>query len=285
MKILCLFVRYGTAHYPDAIPLLNQWYERHGLYDQRTLWIIDNARGPQQPPEQLGPRTFLHSGDNRAWEFSAWEHALNLVREHSDQFDALHFVTSAFNTLYTEYLQHFETAMLAYVLKRNICLGHIDSYPAPVQLESLSSQSWIRTCFFFLPWRLAISTSPWVAQENRERFFIEADSREFRSNAPLSVDYQKNITSWLEGQDMGGHTWHSPVKHGLEENTRFQQKTLAILNEHHLAITFRRAGIQLVDFCWLFSERSTLAMRPPEPIPELDQLKIRRKILGIPEPA
>ena len=278
-------MRYGTTHYSEAIPLLNQWYERHGLYEQRTLWIIDNARAPKEPPQQLGPRTFLHSGDNRAWEFSAWDLALNLIRKQTDEFDAVHFVTSAFNTLYTEYLKHFEPGMLAFILQRSLCLGHIDSYPAPVQLGSTVSQSWIRTCFFFLPWHLAVSVSAWVAQEDRTRFFTANDSREFRTGAPLSIEYQKHITAWLEGQEMGGHTWHSPVKHGLEENVRFQQKALAILNEHHLAITFRQTGIGLADFCWLFSHRASLASHPPEMIPELDQLKIRRKILGIPEPA
>ena len=262
---------------------LDEWYNRHGLLEKRTLWIIDNARALDQPVEQIAPRTFLRSGDNSAWEFSAWALAIRQAKAEEESFDLVHFVTSAFNTLYTEYLKHFHTDMLSYVVQRQICLGHIDSYLKPITLGAVSSQSWIRTCFFVLPWNESVSLSPWVGYPDRSEFFESEVSRKFRSDAPLSPDYQTNITSWLEGQERGGHTWHSPIRTGDKENIRFQLKTLAILNEHHLAVTLRSAGIPLTDFCWLHSlqgDRAWPAIQPPS---EQDQLKVRRKILGIPE--
>ena len=283
MNILCLFVRHGTEQYPEALAVLDQWYERHGLRDQRTLWIVDNARPDGQQPQTLTPRTSLHSGDNQAWEFSAWARALRSAVATGETYDVVHFVTSAFNTLYTEYLKHFQREMLDYLLTRNLCLGHIDSYPVPVQLGANPSQSWVRTCFFFLPWKTAVSLSPWAPFVDATRIFIAANSRQFRADAPLSSDYQSRITAWLEGEEIGGHTWHSPVSDAAHENRRFQAKTLAILNEHSLAITLRQAGIKLVDFCWLFSLMATPPARLPDPVSELEQLKIRRKILGIPE--
>lgn len=283
MKILCLFVRHGTEHYPQALTDLDQWYERHGLLDQRTLWIIDNARLDDQPPETLAPRTSLHSGDNQAWEFSAWARALHAAGTAGATYDVVHFVTSAFNTLYTEYLKHFRPETLDYLSARTLCLGHIDSYPVPVQLGANTSQSWVRTCFFFLPWKTAIFLSPWAPFVDAARIFVAANSRQFRADAPLSSDYQSRITAWLEGEEIGGHTWHSPVSDAAHENRRFQAKTLAILNEHSLAITLRQAGINLVDFCWLDSLKNIPPSLLPDPIPELDQLKVRRKILGIPE--
>lgn len=283
VKILCLFVRHGTQQYPEALSTLDQWYERHGLTDRRTLWIIDNALAGSRPPEHLTPRTVLRSGDNRGWEFSAWSLALRQAAESAETYDLVHFVTSAFNTLYTEYLQHFDPGMLTYALARNICLGHIDSYPAPVQLGAATSQSWVRTCFFFLPWIAARPLSPWVAYEDPTRFFVSPTSRQFRLDAPLSREYQASITAWLEGREIGGHTWHSPVRDSTQENARFQQKTLAILNEHQLAISLRSAGIALADFCWLYALRATPLAQIPDPLPEQAQLKIRRKILGIPE--
>lgn len=283
MKILCLFVRHGTERYPEALTLLDEWYARHGLLDQRTLWIIDNARDITLTPETVGPRVYLRSGDNHSWEFSAWSQAIRQLREEGATFDAVHFVTSAFNSLYTEYLRHFEPRMLEYTLAKKACLGHIDSYPKPIQLGNIVSQSWIRTCFFFLPWESVFSVFPWVAFPDGDQFFESRVSRQFRSDAPLSTDYQGHITAWLEGQEMGGHTWHSPMSHGLQENIRFQQKAIAILNEHHLAITLRASGIKLIDFCWLYSLRTTLLPLAVDPPAELEQLKIRRKILGIPE--
>jgi len=283
VKILCLFVRHGSEQYPDALPLLDQWYERHGLLGERTLWIIDNARPPGQLPQALGPRILLRSGDNQAWEFSAWSQAIRQAQTEGVRCDLVHFVTSAYNTLYTEYLQHFRPDMLAYVTAHNSCLGHIDSSPQPNRLGPTESQYWTRTCFFFLSWATAQRVNPWAAFGQPELFFAGADSRQFRPDAPLSADYRSHITSWLEGQEMGGHTWHSPVGDGAHENRRFQLKALAILNEHRLAITLRAAGIRLVDFCWLHAQRETPVARLPNPPPELAQLMVRRKILGIPE--
>src|SRR5690606_9405107 len=101
----------------------------------------------------------------------AWSVAMRQVCAENSAFDAIHFVTSAFNTLYTEYLNHFQPAMLSYVLSLGTCLGHIDSYPHPVRLRENLSQSWIRTCFFFLPTSIACSISPWVAFADPAHFF------------------------------------------------------------------------------------------------------------------
>ncbi len=280
MKILCLFVRHGTLAYPDALEVLDQWYEKHGLLDQRQLWILDNSLPPHLPPRSLASRTELRSGDNEAWEFSTWEQALADAKAMNSSYDIVHFVTSAFNTLYTGYLDHFFPQMLDYVTERNVCLGHVDGYDIPIRMGDLRSQSWTRTCFFFLPWAAATSVSPWAMYRITSLFFESPGSRRFRVDAPIDENYRSFIASWLEGDERGGHRWHTPV--GLEsaETERFQRKTLAILNEHQLAITFRQAGIRLVDFCWLHSFRTTPAAIISDPPEETLQMKIRRKLLG-----
>lgn len=281
MKILCLFVRHGTEKYPDALTVLNQWYERHNLLDQRTLWIIDNAQEIECPPKQLGPKVLLRPGNNEAWEFSAWQRAIREAGKELNNFDAVHFVTSAFNTLYTAYLGHFSIRSLKYATVHGICLGHIDSYEQPVTLGGDSSQSWIRTCFFFLPVSLASHVATWQPYCDPALFFSSPELSSFRRDAPLSSDYQQRIRIWLEGHEVGGHTWHSPIASGHEEVERFQKKTLAILNEHNFSITLRKWGIQLADFCWLWSQRDESAFGKMVVPAEMDQLAIRRRILGI----
>jgi hypothetical protein len=283
MKILCLFVRHGTGSYADALPILDAWYERHGLLAQRTLWIVDNALDPQSPPQALGPRTSLHAGDNSAWEFSAWARALQEVQRDSSRYDIVHFVTSAFNTLYTGYLEHFRPDMLFYTLSRHACLGHIDSYDRPIELGGATSASWIRTCFFFLPYEDAARIAPWAAFSDPRFFFKDAGTTEFRSDSPLSTDHQQRIRTWLEGNEVGGHTWHSPIAPRPGESERFQKKTLAIANEHHLSIVLRRQGIPLVDYCWLYTSGDAPGAHYPAPPAEAQQLRVRRQVLGIPE--
>lgn len=280
MKILCLFVRHGTEKYPEALTVLDQWYARHGMMEQRTLWIIDNALDSSRSPEASSTGGLLRPGDNRAWEFSAWDAALAQLRAGTARYDLIHFVTSAFNTLYTGYLDHFCRGMLDYTLARNVCLGHIDSHRQPMQLDGFLSDSWVRTCFFFLPQSAIRQGEPWAAYTDPGRFFASPQSREFRADAPLSPAFQTHIRSWLEGQEIGWHRWHSPVLAGEAENVRFQHKALAILNEHQLAITLRQAGIKLADYCWLFSLRHTPWPAVMDPPAEPEQLAIRRRILG-----
>ena len=264
VKILCLYVRHGTAAYPESLAVLDHWYQRHGLIDQRTLWIVDNALPPDMAPGVLENGAVLRPGDNRAWEFSAWARAVSEASAEGVEYDFVHFVTSAFNSIYTGYLDHFFTAMLDYVRERQV---------------------WIRTCFFFLPWSCIRNISPWAAYLDPALVFAGPNSRQYRADAPLDAVYQARIIAWLEGQESGGHNWHSPIGQGPLENARFQSKTLAILNEHSLAITLRRAGIQLVDYCWLHAFQASPVAIIPDPPAETIQEKIRRKILGFEDPS
>jgi len=280
-RILCLYVRHGAEQYQNALPVLDAWYESHGMLAQRTLWIIDNSLHADAVPQVLAPSIELRAGDNTAWEFSAWAKAMRELREESSRYDIVHFVTSAFNTLYTRYLEHFRPDMLAYALTQHACLGHIDSYDRPIELVGAKSESWIRTCFFFLPYEDATRIAPWAAFSEPHLFFKNVDTTEFREDAPFSTDYQRRIRTWLEGNEVGGHTWHSPIAPGEAE--RFRKKTLAIVNEHHLSIVLRRLNVPLVDYCWLHTSGDLPGAPYPEPPPELQQLKVRRRVLGIPE--
>ena len=285
MKILCLFVRHGITAYPEALTILDAWYQRHGLLSSRTLWIIDNALPTDTPVAQSTPDIFLRPGDNQSWEFSAWARALDEACDDLAQYNVIHFVTSAFHTLYTGYLEHFRPEMLEFLARRPSCLGHIDSYDHPVVLDGTPSSSWIRTCFFFLPARLARKVAPWARLTETDQVFDSPDSTQFREVAPLTMDHQQRIRIWLEGQNVGGYTWHSPVTQASGEVLRFQQKTLAILNEHYLSVTLRQHGVQLIDFCWLYTAWSEVRTSIPLLPTETEQLKVRRRVLGIPEPA
>jgi hypothetical protein len=225
----------------------------------------------------------LLTGDNRAWEFSAWERTIHMLGKAVHEFDAIHFVTSAFNTLYTDYLGHFRPEMLASAIARRVSLGHIDSYSEAVRIAGRQSASWMRTCFFFLPPECAVRVATWAPFSDPSRFFVNPTSTIFKADAPISEDYRHRIRIWLEGHEVGGNRWHSPIRSGEAEADRFQRKTLAIVNEHYLSITLREMGVPLVDFCWLWSQRVEDHPLNPMPPKEAVQLAVRRRILGIPD--
>jgi hypothetical protein len=88
----------------------------------------------------------------------------------------------------------------------------------------------------------------------RDRWFSGDPARPFRDDAPLSSSYQRLITDWITGGDTGqGATWHSPLVLDTGSLALFEQKALAILSEHLLAIRLRASGCRLVDVTWLSS--------------------------------
>lgn len=271
MRILCLFVRYGTEAYPDALDHLDLWYERQGLLRQRTLWIIDNQLPPETPAIRIDAQRYLLPGDNSAWEFTAWGRAMNMLGTDIQQFDVIHFVTSAFNTLYRAYLNHFSPGLLPLLVEHNLCLGHMDRYNTDIRIGESASHTWIRTGFFLLPARTAALVSPWAAYTTPSPFFSDEQSRTFRTDAPISLNYQEHIQKWLTGREIGGHNWHSPVSAGPEETRRFQLKAVSIVNEHALSIRLRALGVRLVDFCWLWATHPSVWPSPSDD----DQIEAR----------
>jgi len=116
------------------------------------------------------------------------------------------------------------------------------------------SQHWIRTsCFFLPPAEFGILQSV-QSVSGRDRWFSGDPERPFRDDAPLSAGYQRLIIDWLTGGDIGqGATWHSAMSLDTGQLAIFEQKALAILNEHLLAIRLRASGCRIVDVTWLSS--------------------------------
>ncbi|MBN2243023.1 MAG: hypothetical protein JW793_10065 [Acidobacteria bacterium] len=273
MKILCLFLRYGEGEYPEAFQGLRRWYDSNIRNARPAFWVIDNKLLAGYDTANADGFRVL-GGDNRFWEFSAWDSILKTFAGQAGQFDIVHFVTSAYNTLYTGYLDHFSELQLDYVLNRPVCLGHIDSYDEPVEIRGYTSRHWIRTCFFFLSRRSLTRLGSILSLENRAEFF---DEKGQLRQGPISSFYIKCITGWLGGRVLQGVSWHST----LTDSEHFQQKAMAILNEHMLAVRMRECGLNPVDFCWLRHALATGSGNSlPEPAPWEQQIELRRQVLS-----
>lgn len=273
MKILCLFLRYGEYEYPEAFQGLQKWYESNICNARTTFWIIDNKLPASYDTVNADGIRIL-GGDNTFWEFSAWDAVLKSCVGQIEQYDIIHFVTSAYNTLYTGYLDHFSEVQLDYVQSKPICLGHIDSYDDPIEIRGFISQHWIRTCFFFLSQRSLAKIGRILSFNNRSDFF---DENGHLKKGPINSLYIKCITDWLGGQVLQGVSWHSDLKN----SEHFQQKAMAILNEHMLAVRMRECGLNLIDFCWLRHALATGAdNKPPEPESWEKQTKLRQLVLS-----
>ncbi len=271
LNVLCLFLRYGINDHPQGLPDLQNWYDKKMSGTNVTTWIIDNKLEGEGGGIDLVTGFRLLSGNNEQREFSAFQKVLSQHREEIEAYDVVHFVTSAFNTLFTEYLDYFFVDQLEWVAHRPICLGHIDSYDEPIQIAGETSQSWIRTCFFFMSPETAYSIPNIVSFQEEEQFFDA--SGEFLNESSLSENYRQYIAEWLTGKTIQGVSWHSKIP----DTRSFKGKTLAILNEHMLGIRLRKAGISLVDYFWLKENSQALYSMIDQPIPDsLKQVKFRQ---------
>jgi hypothetical protein len=250
MRILTVLARHGVDTYSSAEEDIRHLFDRQLPGVEREVIVVDNAlRGGVV--ERRPGRTVL-GGDNTVREFTAFDRALAWAESSLASYDLVHFATSAFNTLYTSYLDRFTPAVLSAGLDMGACIGHIDCYNEPVEIQSFLSQHWIRTGFFFLRPAEVLALGTMVSIADGREFFSGDPSSPFRPAAPLSATYRQYIADWLTGRDIGqGVTWHSRLSLTSEGLAAFEQKALSIMNEHLLGIRLRELGCPLIDVTWL----------------------------------
>lgn len=264
MRILTLFLRYGTAKFPDAEARLDQLFAAQLPEVDRTTVVVDSAL-PAATVERQGPRRTLIGADNAFSEWSAADRGIAFAGHEIWSYDLVHLATAAFDTLYTRYLERIDTRLLRALIGRPCCLGHIDYYNDPVRVLTFRSQHWVRTSFVFLAPAELRALRSLVSFAEPSLLFSGDPRRPFRADAPLSESYRKYIYDWLVGADIGqGVRWHSGAPLDADNLAAFERKTLAILNEHLLSIRLRALGCRLTDVTFLAAR---LARAPREEVP------------------
>ncbi|HEY9347766.1 MAG TPA: hypothetical protein VIQ53_20740 [Inquilinus sp.] len=252
LRVLTLMARHGTEKYTEALPQLDDIFRRRMPGVVRRTVVIDNTLPPGRVEAGPGGATVI-GGDNSAWEFSAWDEGLRFIGADLDGYDLVHLATSAFDTLYTGYLGRFDERLLAEVVRHRIACGHIDYYDEPITLFADRSQHWIRSSFLFVaPAELReLGSFVSVSPARRATIFSGDPAAPFRVDAPLSETYTRYVSDWLLGAGTGqGVEWHSRFALTAETLDFFEQKAVAIFNEHMLSLRLRTQGCKLVDTTW-----------------------------------
>lgn len=217
----------------------------------REMVIVDNAR-PRIEFERVDESTVIVGGDNSLREFSAWDRGLAQLERTRSNPDLVHFATSAYDALYSSYLECFDARLLAASLAARAVVGHVDYYDDPVEVVGRASQPWLRTSYFFVPMEAVRAIRSMVSFEDPGALFTGDPARPFRQDAPVCERYQGYILSWLTGDGTGqGVVWHSRFDLTKETLPTFEAKAMAIVNEHLLSVRLREAGYPVVDVSWL----------------------------------
>lgn len=249
-RILTILARAGAERYPRAEEDLAALLSRQLSTAQRDLVIVDNLLPPGVHDRSASQ--VLIGGDNACWEFSAFDAALVWLGERVHDYDWIHLATSAFGELYTSYLERFTEPVLGAAEGRPVCLCHIDCYNEPIRILGRPSQHWARTAFLMLPPTELVRVGSLTSVRDRGAFFSGDPDQPFRADAPLSPVFRQYILDWLTGREIGqGVSWHSRIPLTGDTLPRFEQKAMAILNEHLLSIRLRAQGCLLLDVTWL----------------------------------
>jgi hypothetical protein len=260
-RLLTIFVRAGTTSYPEAEAHLDRLFTTQLPGISHDVIVVDNLL-PPGVAEAAGSRLVI-GGDNSAWEFSAVDAAVAHLGPSIWRYDLVNIVTSAFEQLYVAYLERFVPPVIEATVGARACVGHIDCYNEPIHLGGCRSQNWLRSCFLLLPVAELMLLRTCVSAGDRGRWFSGRVDQPFAENAPLCGRFQKYISDWLLGQDIGqGVTWHRTLALDEAGLAVFEQKALAIVNEHLLGIRMRAAGCRLIDVTWLSAQLA--AGRAPE---------------------
>lgn len=260
-RLLTIFVRAGTTAYPEAEEHLDRLFATQMPGLARDVVVVDNLLPPGVA--EAGESRVVIGGDNSAWEFSAVDAAIAHLGPSIWRYDLVNIVTSAFEQLYVAYLERFVPPVIASIRGRRVCIGHIDCYNEPVHVNAYRSQHWLRSCFLMLPVAELMALGTCVSAKDRARWFSGRADQPFAEDAPLCGRFRQYITDWLLGQDIGqGVTWHRTLALDEAGLAVFEQKALAIINEHLLGIRMRAAGCRSIDVTWLSAQLA--AERAPE---------------------
>ncbi len=251
MRIVTLLARHGAAKYADALRDIRTLCAQQVPEAAHETVVIDNALN-EGHEERIAADTTLIGGDNSAWEFSAWDRGIQSLGSRLDGYDFIHLATSAFRQLYVRYLDRFDGDMLSLVRGRAAAIGHVDFYNEPVVLFGRVVQAWLRSSFVFLPPAELRLIGSLVSVTDRAAFFSGDPAAPFRTDAPLSEAYRRNILGWLTGEGTGqGTEWHSKLVLSDATLRFFEDKTVAILNEQMLTSRLQAQGCSIVDATWL----------------------------------
>lgn len=254
LRIASILVRHGDERYPDALGKLDAFQRERLPNAVRTTIVVDNAL-PRREVRMLDRDVVLIGGDNGQWEFSGWDRGIAMLDRLRVGVDLVHFVTSAFDTLYTDFISRFDEALLARVAEAGAACGHLDQRGEAMELFGYASDHWIRTSFFFLPPSAVRSLQSMVSCEPGPEVFTPDPARPFADAAPLCDEFKRFVTRWLTGDGTGqGVEWHSRFDLDHETLDHFQRKAATIFNEALLTVRLRELGYPVVDVTWLADE-------------------------------
>ncbi len=267
IRLSAIVTQYDRRKYPKAIETLIALLDSLDEVSFRVL-VVDNASDQEQWEHEFTDRLIHLSGDNRSWEFSAFDRGIDYARRHPFDEDLFLFVTDAYMAYGSEFLELIDREVVAASVAWQACFGIVDAFPELVEFEGRSYSDWLRTSFIFVPASSLPFIEPIAFPIDRGEVFGGTPEMPFREEASLSPRLRQYIMDWLVDDDQGPRLlqdqWHSKFRLDRKTYPFFEAKALAILREQALAMRLRDNHVPVFDFHVMEILRSRGDLRPSE---------------------
>jgi hypothetical protein len=253
--ISVIFSRYGETKYPDSFSNLRRFLQTKFSGCDFRYYIGDNDNFVNLSESgSSSQKISVYKTSNSAFEFSSWDEVYNTNYYDIIQSEFVFFVSSAWQEMYTSYLNFFDYKILELILshQNNFAIGHIDEYDIPGTLMGKHISHWIRTSFFIMTPKLprligGLTTLHHSALVNK---FILQKGLKPKFDF-MNSNYFNNIFNWLTGTSMQGSVWHSKFNRNSINFNDFSRKFLSIANEHLLTKRLEECNFGVFDVCFI----------------------------------
>lgn len=277
LRILTLLARHGAEKYQSALPTLRAMFANQMPKVEHHLLVIDNSL-PAGHRADIDSKVELIGGSNSNWEFSAWDSGIAHIGNRLDDYDLVHFATSAFEQYAPTHLKLIGPDVVRHLSGLNAALGHIDFFNAPVSMFGIPCQAWLRSSFILMRPRHVRALGTMIGVRDGSLIFSGDPLAPFCPKAPLSEGLRELLLGWLTGAGTGqGIVWHSRFDLTRETLPYFEDKAMAILNEQSLTNRLLANGCAIVDISWLARRAKTAATTSFGDIPDW-RLQVRPRI-------
>ncbi|MEO1366284.1 MAG: hypothetical protein AAFX50_03830, partial [Acidobacteriota bacterium] len=256
-RLDAVFVQYDRAKYPGAFERFLAVVD--GLGADYRIAVVDNAKTGDWF-HTVSSRVAHVSGDNSAWEFSAFDRGVDFLdgtrgdrRGGADwpgDADLWLIATDAFLAYGDDYLDWIRPAAVRFCLEASAPVGWVDSFSQPLGALGLGYRDWLRTSFMLIPDAVLRELGPLRTRVDADAIFGETAEAPFRDDAPVSEALRRCLLAWLTsdpGDAELDETWHSRFVLDGDTLPFFKRKASAILREHLLSARLQAAGVDAFD--------------------------------------
>jgi hypothetical protein len=249
-----VYVRWSENRGDAPLVALKEHLERVAT-SPIAVCVVDNRAGIPPIAAQISGLSAI-AGHNSEREFSGYDAGIRHIRGCDESPDLWLLTNDRFDAYGLDDLELVNEKTLEVAASVPCSLGHVDHWPAPVDLLGFDVSSWARSNMIIIPERSLRSTGSLVSVDASTFSSLLPDSPPAEGNAAnaalalrqnLGGTWSELTTEWLSGVGSRLHShWYEAAPLDQWGSQAFRGKVLSIMNEQLLSARLRQSGTAVI---------------------------------------